>query len=321
MKKDSGLKTFLIIASFCILLFGLSLPVLLLLPKAVEVAETQISFLGNQINPLPQVLGEEISKEDSPKINIVNTGVNPPLFSSNVVYAQDFETGEILYSKNADKRVAPASTTKIMTALVAQEYFRPADVLTVPKEARVGGSTMGLKVGERLTFRSLLYGMLLNSGNDAAYTIALNYPGGVSAFVSKMNEKALHLGLKDTHFTNPAGFDHPNHYSSAADLAVIAKQAALNPQLARVVATQETSILSIDKTHSHILRNLNKLLGEEGVLGIKTGTTEMAGENLVALFDRNNRKVLTVVLGSSNRFGETKSLTNWIYSNYLWQIN
>lgn len=318
MKSQSDYQKILILVSLSIGVFILSLGILELTPRIVEMAEAKTQFLGNQVLPQTSVLGSEKSAPSTTLTQIINHNLNPPAFSSKEVLAQDFETGKVLYEKNMNQRVAPASTTKIMTALVAQEYFRPADILTVPQEAMVGGSTMGLKVGEQLTFRSLLYGMLLNSGNDAAYTIAINYPGGYSAFIDRMNQKALSLGLKDTHFVNPAGFDNPNHYSSAYDLSLIAKQSALNPQLARIVSTEQTQILSWDKSHIHNLKNLNKLLSEQGVIGIKTGTTEQAGENLVGLVERDGHKVLTVVLGSVNRFGETKSLIDWVYSNYSW---
>lgn len=319
MEPKLNSQKIIILASLSIGVFVLSLGILALTPKVVEIAETKTQFLGNQILPSTAVLGTEKHTSQNTLTQILSRDLAPPSFSSKVVLAQDFETGKVLFEKNMNQRVAPASTTKIMTALVAQEHFRPADILTVPQEAMVGGSTMGLKVGEQLTFRSLLYGMLLNSGNDAAYTIAFNYPGGYNAFIDRMNQKALSLGLKDTNFVNPAGFDNPNHYSSAFDLSLIAKQSALNPQLARIVSTEQTQILSWDKTHTYNLKNLNKLLAEQGVIGIKTGTTEQAGENLVGLVERDGRKVLTVVLGSVNRFGETKSLIEWVFSNYSWE--
>ncbi len=144
-----------------------------------------------------------------------------------------------------------------MTALVASEYFKQNSVLTVGSSASTPGSKVGLVYGEDLTFRSLLYGMLLNSGNDAAFTLAENYPGKTLGFVSAMNKKVLEWGLKKTHFDNPAGFDSPNHYSSAADLSKITEEALKDSQLSRIFATRETSIVSMDKKYSHQLLNLN----------------------------------------------------------------
>ncbi len=272
---------------------------------------------------LPEVAGIKVE----PEIKIISKNLTPPTLNSNAVLAQDFDSGTILYQENIYSKLAPASTTKLMTALVAVEHFKAADKLTVPSEAMVGGSTMGLRVGEQLSFRSLLYGMLLDSGNDAAYTIALNYPGGMSSFLVQMNKKSQDLGLNNTHFTNPAGFDDPKHYSSAYDLAKIAKLAALDYQLARIVATKDTQIVSstnpeassAGRTREYNLHNLNQLLSEPGVLGMKTGTTEKAGENLVGLVERNGHKAITVMLGSKDRFNETKNLMDWVYANYLWE--
>jgi len=142
-------------------------------------------------------------------------------------------TDTILYQKDINTPLPIASTTKIMTALVASDYFKQNSILTVNQGASIPGSRVGLVNGENLSFRSILYGMLLPSGNDAAYTVAENYPGGILGFVSAMNKKVSDLGLKNTHFDNPAGFDSPNHFSSAADLAKITEEALKNPQLAK----------------------------------------------------------------------------------------
>jgi D-alanyl-D-alanine carboxypeptidase len=255
-----------------------------------------------------------------PITRIVSGGIQEPAFTAGAALAEDLDTGEILYQKNINQKMSPASTTKIMTAVVASEYFQPYTVLTVNPGDTVAGSSMDLTVGEQLTFENLLYGMLLNSGNDAAFTIADNYPGGLSAFIIKMNEKADQLGLTNTHFQNPAGFDSPNHYSSASDLSIIAKEAIKDPNLAKIFATKQATVTTTDGTKAHNLFNLNELLSKNGVIGIKTGYTEIAGENFVGLVDRNGHKVLTVILNSTDRFGETKSLMDWVYDNFSWQV-
>lgn len=245
--------------------------------------------------------------------------VPPPSFSGRAVFIKDLATGTTIYQKDANISLPIASTTKIMTALVASEYFKQNSVLTVGSSANTPGSRVGLASGEDLTFRSLLYAMLLNSGNDAAFTLAENYPGGVIGFVSAMNKKVLEMGLKNTHFDNPAGFDSPNHFSSAEDLSKITEEALKNSQLARIFATKETNIVSVDKKYSHQLFNLNKLLSQiNGVLGVKTGTTEGAKENLVTLIEREGHRVLIVLLGSNDRFGETTRLIDWVYTNVTW---
>jgi serine-type D-Ala-D-Ala carboxypeptidase (penicillin-binding protein 5/6) len=250
----------------------------------------------------------------------ISKGILPPPATARSVLVLDLATEKSLYEINADTRLPIASTTKIMTALVGSQYFKPNSILTVKDGASVIGSKMGLKAGDSLSFRALLYGLLLNSGNDAAFTIAENYSGGVLGFVSAMNKKALDLGLQNTHFENPAGLDSPNQYSSAKDLSKITKEALKDYQLARIFATKDTEITTLDKKYTFKLHNLNKLLTSvAGVLGVKTGYTESAKENLVTLVDRNGNRVLIVVLGSDDRFGETTKLIDWTYANFAWQ--
>lgn len=255
------------------------------------------------------------------KYNIppVSRNLGLPAFSGRAVLIKDLTTGTVLYQKDANITLPIASITKIMTALVASEYFKQNAVLTVGSSAVTPGSRVGLNYGESLTFRSLLYGMLLPSGNDAAYTLTENYPGKTLGFVSAMNKKAADLNLLSTHFDNPAGFDSPNNYSSAEDLSKITEEALKNSQLARIFATKETNIVSLNKKYTHQLFNLNKLLSDvKGVLGVKTGTTEEAKESLVTLVERNGHRVLLVLLGSDDRFTETTRLIDWAYSNFTW---
>lgn len=307
------------IISVCMGLFIITLVFLLGSSGALNLVESKLTFASNLSEgatyPAPTNV-EGVSNKNT--IEIKNGQIDSPNFSALGVIAEDVNLNKVLFSKNSRGRLSPASTTKIMTALVGIEYFKPADVLVVPGGAMIGGSNMGLVAGESMTFRSLLYGMLLNSGNDAAYTIALNFPGGFDGFVAKMNEKVAELNLVDTNFQNPAGFDSPSHYSSAHDLAVIAKEVIKDSTLARIISTKETSVMSMDKTRIHTLKNLNKLLSQPGVIGVKTGFTEKSGENLVGLVERDGHRILTVVLSSTDRFGETKSLMDWIFKNFTW---
>lgn len=257
------------------------------------------------------------------KYNIppISNNLPPPQLSARAILVKDVGTDTILYQKDATKPFPIASTTKIMTALVASEHFQPNSILTVHQSTQVSGAKIGLIEGESLNFRSLLYGMLLNSGNDAAYALAENYPGGVAEFVSVMNKKAEGLKLQNTHFDNPAGFDSPNHFSSALDLTKITQEALKNYQLARIFATKETDIVSLDKKYKHELHNLNKLLSQvRGVLGVKTGFTQEAKENLVTYVDRDGRQILSVILGSDDRFGESTQIIEWTYNNFTWPI-
>ena len=296
------------------LLVFISITTILILPATLDFVDQSLAVVEIPQNN-SQVAG--IQKYNIPPISL---NISPPELSARSILVKDLETDTILYQKDASLRLPIASTTKIATALVASEYFQPSSDLEVNRGAEITGAKVGLIKGENLSFRSLLYGMLLNSGNDAAFTIAENYPGGVLGFVSAMNKKAQELGLKNTHFENPAGFDNAEHFSSASDLAKITEETLKNPQLARIFATKETSILSLDKKYQHQLHNLNKLLSDvKGVLGVKTGYTQEAKENLVTYVDRDNHKILTVVLGSDDRFGESTKLIEWTYQNFIWQ--
>lgn len=255
------------------------------------------------------------------KYNIPPISKNLPIpqLSARAVLIKDLATSTILYQKDTNIPFPIASTTKIMTALVASEYFKPNSQLMVKNEDKISGAKVGLISGENLTFASMLYGLLLPSGNDAAFAIAENYPGAVSGFVSAMNKKAADLALANTHFDNPAGFDSPRHFSSAKDLSIITQEALKNYRLARIFATKQTYIVSLDKKYQHKLSNLNKLLSQvKGVLGVKTGYTEGAKENLVTLVERDGHQVLTVVLGSDDRFGESTKLIEWTFENFIW---
>lgn len=255
------------------------------------------------------------------KYNIPPVGKNlaAPVLSARAVLVKDLNTETVLLEKDSIISLPIASTTKIMTALVASEFFRPNSVITIGNAADISGAQVGFSKGETLSFRSVLYGMLLNSGNDAAFAVAENYPGGVLGFVSAMNKKAADLNLKNTRFDNPAGFDSAHHYSSAQDLAIVTQQALKDSQLSRIFATSETEVISLDKKHKHELRNLNKLLTQVvGVLGVKTGFTQAAKENLVTLVERDGHKILVVVLGSNDRFGESTAIIEWAYQNFQW---
>lgn len=290
----------------------LSINLVLNFDTAVVLVQSQVSAQN--------VSAEKPQESVAPKLKEVkDRGESAPVTTAVGVFVMDLSTGKTLFSKNPDVRLPNASTTKIMTALVASEYFKMDQILTVDKRGMVDGSTMGLKVGERITFGDLLYGMLLNSGNDAAYTIAANYPGGVEGFVLKMNKRSEEMGLKNTHFTNPAGFDNSNHFSSASDLVVIAEHASKNQNLLNVVGTKQSVVASVDGDTIHNLKNINALLGVDGVIGFKTGFTPAAKENLVSLIQRDHGRILIVVLGSADRFGETEKLIKWVDSNFIWE--
>ena len=149
--------------------------------------------------------------------------------------------------------------------------------------------------------------------------MAQNYTGGRELFIALMNKKAKDLGLTNSHFSNPVGLDSVDQYSTTKDLIIISKVAMNNPVFAKIVGTKEKLIKSVDGRFTHRLTNINRLLGEvDGVKGVKTGWTEIARENLVTYIERDNRKIMIAVLGSQDRFGETKELIDWIFTNYSW---
>ena len=235
--------------------------------------------------------------------------------------AVDLASGVTLFEKDADKVLLPASTTKIVTALVAMNSFNREDVIEIGNIA-VEGQKMGLRKGEKITISSLLYGLLVYSANDAAEALAQNYVGGRDNFILAMNDIVKSLHLEKTNFTNPSGLDgYGNHIvSTARDLIRVSNFAMKNPEFAKIVATKEITIKSVDGKIVHKLANVNELLEKvPGVLGVKTGWTENARENLITYMERDNHKIMIAVLGSQDRFGETKELINWIFSNYSWQ--
>jgi D-alanyl-D-alanine carboxypeptidase (penicillin-binding protein 5/6) len=230
----------------------------------------------------------------------------------------DMTSGVTLYEKDPQRGLFPASTTKIVTAMVAFDLYDPEDVIVVPYYSVVG-QRMGLTWGEKITVKDLLNGLLIYSANDAAEVLALIDPKGRDHFIELMNRKVSDLGLVNTHFNNPSGLDDASQYSTVKDLITVSKVALKNPMFAEIVATPEMVVKSIDGKISHKLTNTNKLLGKvDGVRGVKTGWTEAARENLVTYIERDNKKVMIAVLGSQDRFGETKELIDWIYENYQW---
>ena len=239
--------------------------------------------------------------------------------SAGGVVIEDVDSGVILYQRNSYEPFSPASTTKILTALVALDAYDLDDVLTV-KTLMNSGQTMKLVAGERMTVENLLYGTLIQSGNDAAYALAENYPGGAEAFVVAMNEKAKQLHLTQSYFTNPVGFDDPSHKMTPIDLVRLASVALQNKTITKMVAIPQITISDVTHTYFHSLTNVNQLLGKiPGVGGIKTGWAEEAGENLVTLVERGGHKMIIVVLKSKDRFVDTTKLIDWVFVNHKWE--
>ena len=211
----------------------------------------------------------------------------------------DIKSGKLLFAKNPDERRGMASTTKIMTALVAIENCNLAKEFTVCKEAvGIEGSSVYLQEGEKLTLEELLYCLLLESGNDAAVAVAICIGGTEENFVKLMNERARELGLKNTRFTNPHGLSDENHYTTARELAVITVEAMKYPAFAKIVATKYRKVRYNNKENGRLLCNHNKLLsGYKNCIGVKTGYTQKDGKCLVSAAEKDGLGVVAVTLG------------------------
>mgnify|MGYP003290047828 CR=1 FL=1 len=224
----------------------------------------------------------------------------------------DAQTGRILYEKNADQKSLIASTTKIMTALVVCEQCNVLDRMRIPKEAvGIEGSSMYLKEGEVLTIQELLYGLMLQSGNDAAVALAIYCGGTVEGFAELMNDKARQLELKNTHFVNPNGLDAPEHYSTASDLAVLAAYAMQNPVFSATVSAKTVRL------GQRVLTNHNKLLWQyPGADGIKTGYTKKAGRILVSSAKKDGRRLVAVTINAPSDWNDHKVLLDNGFEEY-----
>lgn len=226
-----------------------------------------------------------------------------PEVSAASAVLMDAESGRVLYEKDAHSRRLIASTTKLMTALVAVESTSLDQVIPMKPEYQAEGSSMYLRFGEELKLKELLYGLLLASGNDAALAIAGGCGGDVETFVGWMNDKAAELGMEDTHFANPNGLDDEEHYSSAYDLALLGQAVLENETLAQLVSTRSITVAG------RSLSNHNKLLWRyEGCTGMKTGYTDAAGRTLVSSAQRNGQSLICVTLKDPNDWADHAKL-------------
>ncbi len=235
-----------------------------------------------------------------------------PSLSARAAVVMEAESGQVLMEQRADEPMLIASTTKIMTALVALERCGLDDTVTVdPAWTGIEGSSMYLVPGQELTVRELLYGMMLASGNDAAVALACTAAGSVEAFAELMNAKAMELGCANTHFTNANGLDGPEHYASARDLALITREALRHEDFRRIVSTGRVTMGG--RTYT----NHNRLLGDcEGVFGVKTGYTKAAGRSLVTCCEREGLTLICVTLSDPDDWDDHRSLYDWAYGLY-----
>jgi len=237
-----------------------------------------------------------------------------PYLSAQGIYVVYLPSFTPILEKNSHQKFLPASTAKIISALVTFDIYKPDQIIEVKKTIS-DGQLMGLIPGEKITVENLIYGLLIHSGNDAAYVLAQNF--GYQKFVDLMNQKAKELKMNNTHFTDPAGLNEDsNQYTTPFDLALAARVILNHPYLSKIVAIKEITVSDIDFKYFHHLVNVNKLLGEiPGVGGVKTGYTREAGQNLVSFYKKNGHQFIIVVLKSENRFLDTENIIDWIEWN------
>ena len=285
----------------------------------VFVSVSALAINGSVPNLIKDI--QIISKEQktfSP-LPVLSVSTVFPVLSAQGVMAVDLSSGISLYEKNPDNALLPASTTKIVTALVALDSFSLDQIITVGK-IKIDGQKMGLTYGEQIKVEGLLYGLLVYSANDAAETLAQAYPGGRDAFIMAMNAKAEKLNMNKSKFQNPVGYDGESQISTARDLVRVSEAAMRNPEFAKIVGTKNIIVTDVTGKKKYNLRNINELLGVvPGVMGVKTGWTENARENLVTYMERDDHKMIIAILGSQDRFGETSELIDWIFTSYKWE--
>ncbi|HLE49377.1 MAG TPA: hypothetical protein VI819_05100 [Patescibacteria group bacterium] len=257
--------------------------------------------------------------ESKPLQPQIVSGIPIPDISAWSAYAIEAKSHYVLYEKNESEQVFPASTAKIVTALVSLDYYDLQSVVSVGK-LNVEGQKMGLVGGEQITVENLLSGLLVLSANDAAEVLASNYPGGRDIFIAQMNVKAKELGMVSTIFTNPSGLDSSNQTTTAKDLIKASEVAMENDTFSKLVATKDITVSSIDGAYKHRLYNINRLLWEvDGVKGVKTGKTDGAQENLITYIERDGVGVYIAVLGSNDRFNDSKKLIDYIFAKYSFE--
>lgn len=233
--------------------------------------------------------------------------------------AMDVKTKNVLFEKSAYELVPIASTTKIMTAIVAIHYGNLDKKVEISeKSANIHGSTVGYKKGEMITLKELLFGLMTRSGNDAAIAISEGISGSVDEYVKLMNEYALHLGLHNTHFESPHGLDSVNHYSTAYELAYLTCIAKENPLFNEIVSSKDVDASKYGFTRSY--HNINKILSQlPGADGVKTGYTGGAGKCLVTSVKINGCETVIVVLNCSDRWKQTIKINDFIKNNYTFK--
>lgn len=248
-------------------------------------------------------------------VNVFASTVEPRVQASAAILIET-ESGRVLFGKSQHEKRAMASTTKTMTAIVALENGNLEDIVKVsPYATSIRGSSAYISSGQEYKLEDLLYGMMLVSGNDAATAIAEHISGSVKEFAKLMTQKAFEIGLTDTCYKNPHGLDAPGHYTTAYDLAMIARFGYKNPKFEKIITSKQWVMPKGDRDYT--INNINRLLYEyDGANGVKTGYTGKAGRCLIASAKRDGMHLISVLLNSSNRWHESKQLLDYGFKNF-----
>lgn len=303
MKKIKlGRKFFLAVCSVCVIVCFAAASVFV--PFGTDGKSSESDICISAVSTPTPVFGSDIPE--------------PPGVSAVAAVLIDAKSGAVLFEKDSARRLPMASTTKIMTAKIILEKMELGETVTVPKEATlVEGSSMYLRENEQITVETLLYGLLLESGNDAAHTLAVACSGSVEAFAELMNEEAEKMGLSSTSFANPHGLTAENHFTTAYELAYITSEAMKNEKFREIISTQKMTAPSLDGKVTRYFSNHNKLLRRyDGAFGVKTGYTKAAGRCLVSAAERDGETYIAVTLNDGNDWNDHTSLLDYAFKSF-----
>ena len=266
---------------------------------------------------------EEFKLLDMAPVPVLNSDASSESLLNDItaesVYVMDNPSTSTLLAKNENEQLYPASTVKMMTALTALRLYGNEDKFIVEKGDFEYGNKNALVIGEELTIKDLLKLLLITSDNDAALLLARHHSEGFTGFVREMNKLAQELSLNNTFFKNSIGFDDLQQQSTARDMAILAYKFMSYPFLHDIVGIKETVISDTSGENKHNLYTTNQFLAQEfGIMGVKTGTTDLAGQVLITQVEKGGRSILIVVMKSQNRFEDTKKIIDFVFNNYTW---
>lgn len=273
-----------------------------------------VSFIWSALDPLTASAKVQRAADEAVRhVNYAPHALHWKHIPAHSILLKELRSGRVLFEHDTEKRLSPASLTKIMSALVILEKARLDELATVSKNAaRAPKTHLRIKVGEVFRLGDLLKAMMMVSANDACLAAVEHVGGDEEQFVTLMNAKAAALGLSDTHFSNGCGFDNPDHYSTAEDLAKLSEVAMRNTTFRTLVKAEREIITPVSGYRAYVLHNTNRLLGRiPGVEGVKTGFTSKAGRCLIAKVSQNGSDLLLVILNSNRRWTTAKSLIDY----------